>query len=291
MRVRQLGGYAVEQYNSPNTGGAMTGHRGPVLHIAQGTYRGTIAWQLNPDQRYGDGTRVSTSSSWIVGRQRGEIAQMCDSETIAWCQRGGSRNRSSIELAGYAPERPSVWQIEACALILAWEHRTYGVPLSVATDPTQDGLGHHSMDREWLGEEWGHDACPGAGVIAAKPGIVELARHIINGGEDDMFNADEFVRALQDPRVAAWFAAAPWRYAGGGIPAGMSALSVLNELLTRARAAAGADQIAAQVLAGFPVDRLADELAAALPTTDAARLVDELGARLARPVDTPTAGG
>lgn len=196
-RVKSLGDYPIEQHSSPNTGGAMTGHRGPVLHIAQGTYRGTIAWQLNPDQRYGDGTKVTTSSSWVVGKEWGEWAQMCDSDTIAWCQRSGSRNRSSIELAGYAPAAPTAWQIEACAQILAWEHRTYGVPLDVADDPSQDGLGHHSMDREWLGEEWGHDACPGAGVIAAKDDIVARARAILNAPEeDDMPTADEVAAAV-----------------------------------------------------------------------------------------------
>lgn len=183
-RVASLTGLRIEQHDSPNKGGTMADHRGIVLHIAQGSYRGTINWQLNPDQRYKDGTRVTTSSTWVVGREWGEWAQMVDSDRIAWCQRDGSRTWLSIELAGYAPQPPSAWQVEACAQLLAWAHKTHGIPLAVANHPGERGLGHHSMDREWLGEEWGHDECPGAGVIAAKGQIVAKAKQIIE--EDDM---------------------------------------------------------------------------------------------------------
>lgn len=191
MRITSLAGRPIEQYTSPNVGGRMTGHRGIVLHIAQGTYRGTIAWILNPDQRYKDGTRVTTSSTWLIGREPGEWAQMVDTDTVAWCQRKGSYDWLSIELAGWAPAAPSGWQIEACAQLLAWAHRAYGVPLRVAPDPSVTGLGHHSMDREWLGEEWGHEACPGTGVIAAKAAIVTRALAIEAGEDEDMDLGDK----------------------------------------------------------------------------------------------------
>lgn len=185
-RVRELAGHPIEQHNSPNQGGAMSGHKGVVLHIAEGTYRGTIAWQMNPNQRYASGGSVTTCSTWIVGRAEGEWAQMVDTARIAWCQRSGSRDWLSIELAGYAPGAPTAWQIEACAQLLAWAHREHGVPLTVADHPGERGLGHHSMDREWLGEEWGHDACPGSGVIKARSAIVARAQAIAAGEDDDM---------------------------------------------------------------------------------------------------------
>lgn len=189
-RVRELAGRPIEQHNSPNRGGAMSDHRGVVLHIAQGTYRGTISWQMNPDQRYSDGTRVNTCSTWIVGRQWGEWAQMVDTDEIAWAQRAGSRTWLSIELAGWAPDGPTEWQVEACALLLAWSAAEHGHVIVRADHPGERGLGHHSMDREWLGEQWGHDQCPGAGVIAAKDAIVARAKQI---EEDDMPSVDEIV--------------------------------------------------------------------------------------------------
>lgn len=183
-RIRSLAGRPIEQHSSPNIGGRMSGHHGLVLHIAEGTYRGTISWQMNPDQRYQDGTRVTTSSTWIVGRDWGEWAQMADTETVAWCQRSGSRTWHSVELEGFAPAAPTPWQIEACAQLLAWEHRTHGVPLAIADHPGERGLGHHSMDREWLGEQWGHEACPGAGVLGAKQQIVRRAQAIAAGNTE-----------------------------------------------------------------------------------------------------------
>lgn len=198
-RAKTLAGLPVEQHTSPNRGGRMSAVRGVVLHIAQGTYRGTISWQLNGDQRYADGTRVTTCSTWIVGRDRGEWAQMVDSTEIAWAQRDGSRTWLSIELAGWAPAAPSAWQVEACAHLLAWAHREHGVPLAVADHPGQRGLGHHSMDREWLGEEWGHEACPGSGVIGAKAAIVRRAKEIEEG--DDM-TPEELLDARITSRVS-----------------------------------------------------------------------------------------
>lgn len=249
-------GYTIERYTSPNRGGAMSDHKGPVLHIAEGSYRGTISWQMNPNQQYADGTKVTTSSSWIVGRIPGEIAEMGDQDNIAWCQRSGSRTRSSIELAGHAPDAPSAWQVEACAHILAWEHRTYGVPLAVAHDPSEEGLGHHSMDREGLGEEWGHDSCPGSGVINAKSAIVARAKAIAAGEDDDMTTPAQFVEILKDPAVATLMRALPWQYTGGGIPAGMNALGVLNETVLKIRALVDAvgkvdDQVGAQLTDEF----------------------------------------
>jgi hypothetical protein len=183
-RITAIDGLAIEQHASPNAGGKMTDHRGLVLHIAEGTFRGTIAWQNNPEQRYADGTRVTTSSTFIVGRKFGEWAQMVDADRVAWCQRGGSYEWLSVELEGHAPDVPSPWQIEACARLLAWAHGQYAIPIQTAAHPKERGLGHHAMDREWMGEEWGHDACPGVGVVTSKAVIVARALELIE--ERDM---------------------------------------------------------------------------------------------------------
>jgi len=201
MRWTSLGGYPVEQHNSPNRGGAMSGHRGAVAHHAEGTYSGTISWQMNPDQRYSDGTSVTTSSTWIVGKNTGEIAQMVDTDEIAWCQRSGSRDWLSIEYAGYHGDPLTAWQIEATALILVRLHEAYGIPIQVANDPSGRGLGHHSMDREWLGEEWGHEDCPGDKTIAQKPAIVARALDILNGDDMADLAAHEVVNALANGSI------------------------------------------------------------------------------------------
>lgn len=216
-RAKTLAGRAIEQHNSPNRGGRMSDCRGVVLHIAQGYYRGTISWQMNADQRYSDGTRVTTCSTWVVGRESGEWAQMVDSTEIAWTQQAGSATWLSIELAGWAPAAPSGWQVEACAQLLAWAHREHGVPLAVADHPGERGLGHHSMDREWLGEEWGHESCPGSGVIAAKAAIVKRAKEI-EQGDDDMATPIENAKAFVEYRI-------PSRVSGDPVQVGHTLLA------------------------------------------------------------------
>lgn len=96
----------------------------------------------------------------------------------------------------------------------------------------------------------------------------------------DVMTPAQFVAILKDPDVARLMRALPWQYVGGGIPAGMSTLGVLNELLTRARA--GGDPvdeaaIVAGVLAGLP----AEAIAAAIPPELAAQVADELARRIA----------
>lgn len=63
-----------------------------VIHIAEGTYNGTIAWMQNPKSR--------VSSHFIVG-QDGRIAQMVDLRDTAWCN-GTSVNPADSIYYGYA---------------------------------------------------------------------------------------------------------------------------------------------------------------------------------------------
>ena len=261
-RIKTLAGHPIEQYDSPNKGGAMTGHKGLVLHIAEGTYRGTIAWQMNPDQRYASGGTVTTSSTFIVGREPGEWAQMVDADRVAWCQRGGSYDWLSIELAGHAPDAPSAWQIEACAQLLAWANRTYGVPIQATSSTGTRGLGHHSMDNDTT-VEWGHDSCPGAGVINAKSAIVARAKAIAAGEpmEDDM--TPDQVKTLTQSRDAAVEAVRLLVGIRGAVNALPAAIDALD---------ADADPAA-----------VADLIVAKLPTGIAQQVADELATRLARP--------
>jgi len=68
-----------------------------VIHIAQGSYSGTIDWFQNP--------RANVSAHYVVGR-KGKIAQCVHNEDIAWHAGNWRFNRRSIgiEHAGYASE-------------------------------------------------------------------------------------------------------------------------------------------------------------------------------------------
>lgn len=161
-------------YGTDEHGGPMTEQRGLVVHIAEGTYQGTIAWQRGDN---------SVSSHFIVDRD-GALAQMVDTDTTAWTQRAGNGRWLSVECAGFTKasphyrdgwERLTSQQIGAIAKLLARAHKDYGVPLQIAASPTDHGLGHHSMG----GRPWGHLDCPGVPIIGQKPAIVVEAKKII----------------------------------------------------------------------------------------------------------------
>lgn len=169
---------------SPNrtTGGMVADVRGVVVHIASGSFDGTIAWQHNPD--------AGVSSHFIVSRA-GEIVQMVDTSDGSWAQKAGNRTWLSIENEGRTPgdvgykpglERLTDAQIDANARILLKTHQIYGtkVPLQLATSPSGRGLGHHSMGAE-SGADWGHSACPGTVIKAQKPAILARAVQLAGG--------------------------------------------------------------------------------------------------------------
>jgi N-acetyl-anhydromuramyl-L-alanine amidase AmpD len=69
-----------------------------VIHIAQGSYSGTINWFKDP--------RAEVSAHYVVGR-RGHVAQCVRNKDIAWHAGDWHYNRKSIgiEHAGYAGHR------------------------------------------------------------------------------------------------------------------------------------------------------------------------------------------
>jgi hypothetical protein len=164
--------------------------RGMVVHIAEGTYEGTISWQHNASS--------DVSSHFVVAKD-GRAAQMVDTDDIAWTQRAGNGHWLSIENEGRTPGALTAAQVETNAQLLARGHQVYGYPLQIATSPDGRGLGHHSMGTNgrsvstdtWTGPTWGHEQCPGPAIIAQKPAIVARARAIITGGSADMELTDK----------------------------------------------------------------------------------------------------
>lgn len=177
---------------TPNHGGLMLEQRGVVVHIAEGSFEGTISWCKNPDS--------DVSAHFIVAAD-GRIAQMVDTDITAWTQRDGNGHWLSIENEGHTPGALTAAQVDANAAILARAHREYGVPLQLATSPDGRGLGHHSMGAE-NGANWGHSRCPGPAIIAQKPVILARAIEMV-GGVDVSDESENFLRALRDgvPRV------------------------------------------------------------------------------------------
>lgn len=148
----------------------MSAHRGLVIHIAEGTYAGTNAWEKNPAS--------DISSHWVLAKD-GRCTQMVDTDDRPWTQGDGNSEWLSVECEGYSGEYLTDGQIMVLARLLAKAHQVYGVPLQLADSPYGYGLGWHGMG----GADWGgHYSCPGDEIISQRPEIISLAIEIVNGG-------------------------------------------------------------------------------------------------------------
>lgn len=151
--------------------------RGLVLHIAEGSFDGTIAWMRNPAS--------DVSSHFVIARD-GRIAQMLDTGQTAWTQVAGNGHWVSVENEGFSTQGFTAEQAEANAQLYAWLLATHGVPAQLADSPSGSGLGWHGMG----GVAWGnHPGCPGAINVAMRPDI--LARAVAINGGDDMLTAEQ----------------------------------------------------------------------------------------------------
>lgn len=153
-----------------NFGGPTIECRGLVLHIAEGSYEGTIGWMKNP---------VSDVSSHFVIARDGRIAQMLDTAVTAWTQAAGNGHWVSVENEGFSTQGFTAEQVEANAKLYAWLLRTHGVPAQLADSPAETGLGWHGMG----GIAWGnHPGCPGSINVEKRPAILARAVEINGGG-------------------------------------------------------------------------------------------------------------
>ena len=151
----------------PNrTAGGMGHVQGLVLHIEQGTERGTDSWFHNA---------AAQASAHFGNPKTGRLQQFVDTADKAWAEVAGNSEWISVEHEGNSGDSLTASQLENDAQLLAWLHGQYGVPLVLADSPAADGLGYHAMG----GSAWGgHLQCPGAPIVAARAQIIARAKQI-----------------------------------------------------------------------------------------------------------------
>lgn len=138
--------------------------RGVVIHIMAGTLAGTDSWFRN--------SKAQASAHFGTGKA-GALYQWVDTADRAWAQASGNRDWLSVENEGKGGEALTSAQMDKCAAVLAWAHKTHGVPLQLASGTSGKGLGYHAMG----GAAWGgHTSCPGSKIVAQLPEILRRAK-------------------------------------------------------------------------------------------------------------------
>lgn len=172
MTLRMPGVAYVGPPDSNWSNGEIRPPMGMVVHIAEGSFQGTIGWQRNP---------AADVSSYFVVSQAGEIVQMLDLDLMAWTQAGGNASWVGVENEGFHTGQFTPAQTTANARIFAWLKSVWGnIPYRVSNSPSVSGCGWHGMG----GAAWGnHPDCPGPNNVALLPKIVAEAQVINEGGQ------------------------------------------------------------------------------------------------------------
>ena len=145
----------------------------------------------------------------------GTIDQSRDTRFRSAANLNGNPRVIAIENEDHGPDFPA-WsgsdvppltdaQVDACARILAWAHATHGVPLQLCPD-SRPGSRGHAYHRQGIdgnfgpyrfggrvsgGELWTEHfgkVCPGDARIAQLPEILERAKALVYGEDDEMAN-------------------------------------------------------------------------------------------------------
>ncbi|MGW2467946.1 peptidoglycan-binding protein [Streptomyces bauhiniae] len=150
-----------------HTVGGQESVRGLVVHIMAGTLPGSDSWFRNPQAQ---------ASAHFGTSKAGKLVQWVDTTDRAWAQANGNRTWLSIENEGQGGDVLTSAQLDRVAEVFAWVHKTYGVPLQLASGVDGRGLGWHGMG----GSAWGgHTQCPGSKIVAQLPEIVKRAKALV----------------------------------------------------------------------------------------------------------------
>ncbi|MFI6229904.1 N-acetylmuramoyl-L-alanine amidase [Micromonospora echinospora] len=196
----------------------------------------------------------------------------------------GNENAIAVEITGRSSSSRQWWlenvAWDRLAEVLAVVCRYYDIAPRRATVAEMKAnpkvrafYGHNDMRLAW------------GGTTHTDPGtnfpwdhLLTKVEQALNQSEDDMTPA-EFLAILRDPAVSAEMKRLPWQYTGGGIPAGLSTLSVLNSTYEGVQNLQSGN-ISEEVVRGVLATLTPEAIAAAIPPDLAKKVADELARRL-----------
>lgn len=175
---------------SANLGGTLARHDAILLHTDAGNAKSLFGWFSNP--------KANASCHFFV-RKDGGVEQYADTTRVTFTSREGSYRSIGVETQGFGNEPWTDKQAEAIAQLLAWCHKTHGIPLRVMASSRagEKGVGWHRLGidgnfpampnilagrkQRGGGQLWSGSrgkVCPGDDRIRQVPGIVARAKQL-----------------------------------------------------------------------------------------------------------------
>ncbi len=150
--------------------GMMREIHGMVLHITDVTKKGALPTMEGVRADFSD--KSTRRSAHFCISKTGEIWQFVDTADRAWAIDGFIYDWHWISVENIAKlgEKLTTEQLYGCGLLLGWLHSVYSVPLKLANNKDERGLGYHVMFKH------GDHVCPGKAVIAQRQEIISIAR-------------------------------------------------------------------------------------------------------------------
>src|SRR5690606_35901982 len=116
-------------------------------------------WDENRIQQFWNESGVNTEFDFGLDYD-GSMGQYLDTDVRADANVSANTRAISVETASNvsASDKWTSAQVAALAELMAWAHRTHGIPARICRSSTDPGFGIHNMFASWSG---GGTACPG----------------------------------------------------------------------------------------------------------------------------------
>lgn len=136
-----------------------------IVHVMQGTLRGTDSWFRNP--------AAQASAHFGVGTD-GTCYQWVDTDEMAWHACNANPFSIGVETEGYSGQPFSYAQLRVLGNLFRWAHENYPeISMWLNTRMLGSGLSYHGLGGDW----WcGHPSCPGNARVNQLGVILDRAK-------------------------------------------------------------------------------------------------------------------
>jgi hypothetical protein len=167
-----------------------------ILHVSAGESTSLFPlWQVENLECHFYSPKVNKLEQYM------DTFVMADANYLA-NRRADGTGAISVETQGLGAGTWNAKQQDDIVALMVWAHRTHGIPLQLCKSPSDPGIGWHIM--------WGSPGawtpvskeCPGPDRIKQIPALIDRARDIVAGTQEDISIVDAATKTYLDNQFA-----------------------------------------------------------------------------------------